>query len=87
MTAILQHAELIRFAAMATFLTLTLILARLVTRLGPACRARPQPERRNGAPTRRPLSKRVFRAPAYLAVDKATVRGNQNGSGSALRRL
>ena len=52
MTAILQHTELIRFAAMATFLTLALLLGRLVTRLAPARRARSQPQRRNGAPTR-----------------------------------
>jgi len=54
MTAILQHVELIRFAAMVTFLTVTLLLTRLVTRLALARRARPQPERRNGAPTRPP---------------------------------
>ena len=54
MTAILQHAQLIGFAATATFLTLTLLLARLVTRLAPARRARPQPQRCNGAPTRPP---------------------------------
>jgi len=54
MTAILQHVELIRFAAMVTFLTVTLLLTRLVTRLALARRARPQPERRNGAPIRPP---------------------------------
>jgi hypothetical protein len=52
MTAILQHAEWIRFAAMATFLMLTPLLARLVTRLAPARRARPQRQHRNGVPTR-----------------------------------
>ena len=52
MTAIFQHAEVIRFAAMATFLALALLLGRLVIRLAPARRTRSQPQRRNGAPTR-----------------------------------
>ena len=46
MIVILQHAEVIRFAAMATFLTLALLLGRLVTRLAPARRTRSQPRRR-----------------------------------------
>jgi hypothetical protein len=52
MTAILQYAEVIRFAAMAIFLTLTLLLGRVLARLVPARRARFQPQRRNGALTR-----------------------------------
>lgn len=52
MTAILQHAEAIRFAAMAIFLTLTLLPGRVLARLVPARRAHSQPQRRTGAPTR-----------------------------------
>ena len=52
MTTILQYAEVIRFAGMAIFLTLTPLLGRVLTRLIPARRARSQPQRRNGAPTR-----------------------------------
>jgi hypothetical protein len=40
MTAIFQHAEVIRFAAMATFLALALLLGRLGIRLAPARRTR-----------------------------------------------
>jgi hypothetical protein len=46
MIAILQHAEVIRFAAMATFLTLALLVGRFVTRLAPARRTRSQLRRR-----------------------------------------
>src|SRR5436305_922958 len=52
MPAVLQHAELIRFAAMAILLTLSLLLGRIVTRLVPAGRGRSQPRRSNGSPTR-----------------------------------
>jgi len=51
MTAILQYTEVIRFAAMATFLMLTLLLRRVLPRLIPARRARPRRQCRNGAPT------------------------------------
>ena len=52
MTTILHYVEAIRFAGLAIFLTLTLLLGRVLARLAPARRARSQPQRRNGAPTR-----------------------------------
>jgi hypothetical protein len=53
MTAILHDADLIRFAAMAAFLTVTLLVGRLVTCLAPARRhpCRPPTLQRRANPT------------------------------------
>ena len=79
MIAILQHAEVIRFAAMATFLTLALLLGRFVTRLAPARRTRSSPGAAVCETYKQAISKRGGAARGFRA-------GHQTGVRAASRR-